>query len=296
MKIKKILRNPSIIVDFLNNKGLFKNVSDKRFLEWQYRRKMGRHLNLNNPKTYNEKLQWLKLNDRNPLYTKLVDKYSVREYVSKKLGEKYLIPLYGVWDSVEQIEWNRLPDQFVLKTTHDSGGVVICNDKSTFDYRSAQKKLKRHLSQNYYYPGREWPYKDVKPRIIAEKYMVDQSGNELKDYKFFCFNGEPKLMFIASNRSIEPKFDFFDLNFNRLPIKQKYKNSKTKKIEKPDNFQEMIEVSAVLSKDLPHVRVDFYNINGQIYFGEMTFYHFSGFEKFNPEKYDEILGDWITLV
>ncbi|ENZ30802.1 hypothetical protein HMPREF1084_03375 [Clostridium butyricum 60E.3] len=292
--IKKIRINPWYIFSSLAGHNLFKCLPDALYLKLMYRGMMGRKLDLKNPKTYNEKLQWLKLNDRNPLYTNMVDKYEVRKYIEKIIGEEHLIPLIGVWDNFEDIEFDKLPNQFVLKCTHDSGGIIICKDKKKFDIEKAKNKLNKHLETNFYYFGREWPYKNVKPRIICEKYMVDESGVELKDYKFFCFEGIPKALFIATDRGIDTRFDFFDMNFNHLPIKQHYKNGK-KQIVKPKSFDKMVEFASKLSKDIPHLRVDFYDINGHIYFGELTFYHFCGYERFEPEDYDIYFGNMINL-
>lgn len=295
IKIAKVIKKPSLIFQYLAYRGKLKFIPDKLYLKLLFRIKMNRKLDLNNPKTYNEKLQWLKLYDRNPMYTNLVDKYEVRKFVAEKIGSQYLIPIYGVYNSFEEIDFDKLPNQFVLKCTHDSGGIIICKDKNNLNIEEAKKKLNRSLKSNYYWKFREWPYKHVKPRIICEKYMVDESGEELKDYKFFCFNGIPKVLYVASNRGVDTRFDFFDLNFNKLPIiKNKYKNSQ-QRITKPENFEKMIKLSKVLSEGIPHVRVDFYNINGKIYFGELTFYHFSGLEMFFPEKYDEIFGKWLEL-
>ncbi|MFA2832067.1 ATP-grasp fold amidoligase family protein [Bacillus paranthracis] len=293
-KIKRLISNPYLIFPYLSSKRMLNWVPDKTYLELLFHARMGKKLNIDNPKTFSEKLQWLKLYDRNPMYEKLVDKYEVREYISKKIGEKYLIPLLGKYDNFEEINFDKLPSQFVMKCTHDSGGLVICKDKSQLDIEAARKKINKSLKRNYYYHGREWPYKNIKPKIIIEKYMVDESGFELKDYKFFCFNGEPKSLFIATDRGIDTRFDFFDMKFNHLPFWQHYRNS-NKKINKPTGFKEMIELSKILSEGIPHVRVDFYDINGQIYFGELTFYHFSGMERFYPNKYDEIFGDWLDL-
>ena len=254
-------------------------------------------MDFKNPKTYNEKLQWLKIYNRDPLYNTFVDKYLVKEYVAKKIGEQYIIPLLGKWNSFDEIDFDKLPDQFVLKCNHDCGGIVICRDKSSFDKVAAKKKLEEHLKENYYWQHREWPYKDVKPCIFAEKYMVDESGYELKDYKWFCFDGEPKVLFIAQDRENEnedTKFDFYDMAFNHLPIKNGHPNANVIK-EKPDGFEEMYNLAQVLSKGIPHVRVDFYNINGKIYFGELTLFHWSGFVKFEPKEWDKIFGDWIKL-
>ncbi|WP_394238285.1 ATP-grasp fold amidoligase family protein [Niallia oryzisoli] len=278
-----------------NLKRYIKNwIPDKVYLKLLFQHRMGKKLNLGNPTTYNEKLQWLKLYDRKPEYTEMVDKYEVRKYIEETIGEEYLIPLLGVYNSFDEINFTTLPDQFVLKCTHDSGGVVICKDKSKLDIEAVRKKINISLSRNYYYHGREWPYKNIKPRIICEKYMVDESGVELKDYKFFCFDGEPKALFIATDRGIDTRFDFFDMEFNHLPFWQHYKNG-VKKISKPVGFDDMISLARILSKEIPHIRVDFYDINGKIYFGELTFYHFSGLEKFYPDKYDEIFGNWIVI-
>ena len=253
-------------------------------------------MNLDNPKTYNEKLQWLKLYYRNPEYTPMVDKAEAKQYVSSIIGEEHIIPTLAVYDKVEDIDFDSLPNQFVLKCTHDSGGIVICTDKNKLDKKEAIKKLRKGLKKNYYYRNREWPYKNVKPRIIAEQYMSDAEG-ELKDYKFFCFNGVPEFMFIASdrfNKQEDTKFDFFDMDFNHLPFTNGHPNA-TKQIEKPAGFEEMKRLAAILSKDMPHVRVDFYDINGKIYFGELTFFHWSGFTPFRPIEWDYKFGEKIIL-
>jgi len=288
------IKNPNKLLYSLASRGYLGDLSDETYLKIFYSARMDKKLNLDNPTTFNEKIQWLKLYDRNPKYPNLVDKYLVRDYVENTIGKEYLIPLLGVWNSFDEIDFSKLPNQFVLKTTHDSGGVFICKDKSKFNFEEAKQLINKSLSRNYYYGFREWVYKDVTPRIIAEKFMVKNDGDGLDDYKFFCFNGEVKAMFVATERSINVKFDFFDPDFNKLPLKQYYPNS-NKNLKKPENLNDMIEVAKKLSKDIPHVRVDLYNDNGKIYFGEMTFYHFSGARKFEPEKYDEIFGSWIDL-
>lgn len=269
---------------------------DKIALKIQYWFGIKRVLNLKNPKTFNEKLQWLKLYDRNPLYTQLVDKYEVRKYIAKTIGEDYLIPLLGVYDSFDDIKFDVLPDEFVLKCTHDSGGVLICADISKLDMAAAQKKINSCLNRNFYYIGREWCYKNVKPRIVCEEYMVDESGNELKDYKFMCFNGEVKCSFVCLNRNMPTglNVDFYDMDWNQMPFERHYPSSGTK-ISKPKSYYKMIEFAERLSKGIPFVRVDFYEISGEVYFGELTFYPGSGFKEFTPESYDELLGSWITL-
>lgn len=275
-------------------KGFFNWMSDENFLKMAYWCTIGKKLDLKQPKTYTEKLQWMKLYNRDPMYTKLVDKYEVRKYIKDKLGEKYLFPLLGVWDSFEEIDFSKLPNQFVLKTTHDSGSVVICKNKADIDLKKAQKKLSHSLKHDYYLENREWPYKNVKRRIIAEKFMVDESGTELKDYKFFCFDGQVKALFVATDRGYDTKFDFYDRDFKHLDIKNGHENA-TKIINRPKEYDKMVAVAEKLSKGIPHVRVDLYNINGKIYFGEMTFFHWSGFVKFEPEIWDETFGEWLRL-
>lgn len=269
---------------------------DSMYIQMNYFAHFKKFCNLSEPKTYNEKLNWLKIHDHNPLYTTLVDKYEVKKYVDKILGGGgYTIPTLGVWNRFDDIDFNQLPNQFVLKCTHDSEGLVIVKDKSTLNIQKAKEKIEAALKQNFYYIGREWPYKNVKPRIIAEPYLEDHVDGELRDYKFFCFNGQPKLMFVASDRiKNATKFDYYDLEFNHLNIVQKYPNAEAP-LRKPITFEKMIEFSKVLSEDFPHVRVDFYEVDGHLYFGELTFYHFSGFMPFKPSKWDEIMGSWLTL-
>ncbi len=267
---------------------------DTWYIQLNYFAHFKRFCNLKNPSTYNEKLNWLKLYDKNPLYTRIVDKYEAKQYVAELIGDQYIIPTLGVWDNFDDIDFDALPDQFVLKCTHDSEGLVIVKDKKKLDIAAAKAKIEAALEQNFYYIGREWPYKNVKPRIIAEKYMEDHVDGELRDYKFFCFDGEPKMMFVASERASSVKFDYFDLNFAHQDIRQKYPNA-DKPIRKPATFIQMIELSRKLSNGFPHVRVDFYEVDGKLYFGELTFYHFSGFIPFQPEKWDRVFGDWIVL-
>lgn len=264
------------------------------FLKWKGR-KMPYNLNLKAPQTFNEKLQWIKLYDHNPLYTKLVDKYRVKEYLERVISSDYIIPLLGAWDSIDEIDWEKLPNQFVMKCSHDCGGMVICRDKRSFNISEAKTKLKQAFKKNYYYESREWPYKDVKPKIFAEAYMEDEFG-ELRDYKFFCFNGEVKAMFVASDRSKETEtcFDFFDADYNHLPFTQGHPNAKQLP-PKPKGFEKMKELASKLSKGIPQVRVDFYDVNGHVYFGEFTFFHFGGMVKFNPIEWDYTFGSWIEL-
>lgn len=295
--IKVFLSDKEKRTIFLAQHGVYNKMSDEKFLKKQFYNVFGYELNLDNPVTYNEKLQWLKLYDRNPKYTMLVDKYAVKEYVSDIIGEDCVIKTLGVWNRFDEIDFDALPKQFVLKCTHDSGGLVICPDKSKLDKKRARKKIEKSLLNNYYYQNREWPYKNVIPRIIAEEYMVDESGYELKDYKFFTFNGKAKAMFVATDRmkeGEETKFDFYDMNFQHLPFTNGHPNS-TKEIVKPKSFDTMRKYAEILSKDLPEARIDFYDINGNVYFGEITFFHWSGFKKFNPQSWDKKFGSWISL-
>jgi hypothetical protein len=250
--------------------------------------------NLEHPTTYNEKLQWLKLNDIHPEYTQYVDKYLVKDYIIKKLGAEFVFPTLQVWDKVEDIDFDKLPNQFVLKTTHDSGGVVICRDKASFNKTEALKKLRKSYNTNYFYEHREYPYKNITPRIIAEPLMVDESGYELKDYKFFVFNGKCKMLFVGTDRQTDLCFDFFDENFNHLPFVQGHPWAK-KAIKKPEHFDKMVKIAELLGAEFPHVRVDLYDIHGKIYFGELTFFHFSGNVPFEPQEWDQTIGDWMNL-
>lgn len=271
-------------------------IPDDLYLRIQYKNFMGKELKLKDPKSFNEKLQWLKINDRNPFYTNLVDKYEVRKYIEKTIGKEYLIPLLGVYNTFDEIDFATLPDKFVLKCTHDSGGLVICKDKSTFDKESARRKINKCLRRNYYFNHREWPYKNIKPRILCEKFMVDESGTELKDYKFMCFNGDVKCSFVCLNRNSDEglNVDFYDMEWTPMPVERHYPRSGTT-IPKPKNFDKMVNYSRRLSKNIPFIRVDFYETNGQLYFGELTLYPGSGLEAFSPESYDDLLGSWITL-
>ena len=254
-------------------------------------------LNLKNPQTYNEKLQWLKLYDRHEEYTQMVDKYEAKKYVASIIGDEYIIPTLGVYDSFDEIDFHELPNQFVLKCTHNSGGIIICKDKQTLDIKKSRKLMNKWMKKNPFWSNREYPYKNVKPRIIAEQYMEDESGYELKDYKFFCFDGEVKYIFVATDRGKEDeetKFDFFDMDWNHLPFTNGHPNN-PEPIKKPENFEKMKDLASELSKGIPHVRVDLYNIRGSIYFGELTFFHWSGLTPFVPEEWDYLFGNCIHL-
>lgn len=270
-------------------------VPDIPYIQMYYFARFRRLCNLRNPVTYNEKLNWLKLHDRRAEYVRMVDKYEAKEYVAGLIGREYIIPTLGVWERFDDIDFNALPDQFVLKCTHDSEGVVIVRDKSRMDIEAARDKIEAAMKCNFYYIGREWPYRNIKPRIIAEQYMEDHVDGELRDYKFFCFNGEPKAMFIASERGPgTTKFDYYDLDFHHLDLIQHYPNA-AKPPRKPDTFEQMIELARTLTRGIPHVRADFYEVDGRLYFGELTFFHFSGFMPFQPAKWDKIFGKWLEL-
>lgn len=290
--IKRLLKPKNLLLSIFVKFPFI--ISDKAFIKYRYKLLMGRNLDLENPQSFNEKLQWLKLYNRMPEYTKMVDKYEVKLHVANTIGDDYIIPTLGVWKKFEDIDFDILPDHFVLKTTHDSGGVFICKDQATLDINMVKQKIEKRLQRNYFAFSREWPYKNVEPKIIAEQLMIDESGSGLKDYKFFCFDGIPKVVKIASERGNDTRFDYFDMDFNHLPFTHMHKNS-DEKIYKPYNFKLMIELSKNLSKGLPHVRVDLYNINGRIYFGELTFFHWDGMVPFVPEEWDYKFGEWISL-
>lgn len=269
---------------------------DRLYLKILWYRHFHKRLNLKNPKTFNEKLQWLKLYDRNPIYTQMVDKYEVRDYIKKIIGEEYLIPLLGVWNSFDEIDFSKLPNQFVLKCTHDSGGIRICKDKNTFDFEEAKIFFAKRLKVNYFYASREWPYKNVKPRIIAEKYMTNDD-TELADYKVHNFNGIPKFILVCKDRFLDKGLseDFFNCGWKHLDLKRPDIPNSDEDIEKPESLKEMLELSEKLSKNITFVRTDFYEINGKLYFGEITFYPASGFEGFEPDEWDSTLGKWLKI-
>lgn len=271
---------------------------DELYLKIYYWLSLRKPLNLNSPYLFNEKLQWLKLNDRRSEYTMMADKNLVKQYVARIIGPEYVVPCLGVWDSPKSIDWDTLPEQFVLKTNHDGGGngIVICNDKSKINKKKAIKELRRSLNRNTFMIGREWPYKNIKKKIIAEKYLEDNKYGELRDYKFFCFNGTPKLLYVASERGKKDRanFDFFDMAYNHLNISNGHPLSRNP-LDKPQSFELMKELAVKLSRGIPFIRIDFYEVNGKPYFGEFTFYHLGGTGTFEPSEWDKILGEWITL-
>ena len=283
---------------FFLRQQIIRNITpDKWYLSIMYYILVGSELNLDNPSSFNEKIQWLKLYDFKSEYTQMVDKYEVRKYVAERIGEEYLIPLIGgPWGNFEEINFELLPNKFVLKCTHDSGGVVICTDKSKFDKSSAREKINNSLNRNYYWGGREKVYKDIKPRIIAENYLVGDEATELNDYKIMVFNGKAKCSFVCSERfsGDKLKVTFFDLNWNKLPFERRYPQSLVS-IKRPKNYELMIELAEILADGILFNRVDFYELNGRVYFGEMTFYPGGGLECFNPKEWDTIMGGWLEL-
>ena len=275
--------------------GFHKNMDDEEYLSRLYKYNFNYFPNLLHPTTFNEKLQYLKLHDKKNIYTKMVDKYEAKIIVGKAIGTEYIIKNYGVWDIFDEIDFNKLPNSFVLKCTHDSGGVVICKNKQEFDFKQARKKISKALKNNFYYSYREWPYKNVKPRIIAEEYLEIEGG--VKDYKVHCFNGNPKLILVCSDRFSKNgiKEDFFDNNWSHLPVKRPNIPNCCEEITKPLNFDIMIKLSSILSMNTPFLRVDWYEYKGRLLFGELTFYPASGLRRFEPPEWDLVFGEWIKI-
>ena len=311
MKIQKIaqyLTNANYRFSVNDAHGLYKNMKDETYIKTKYYVRNGKRLDLVNPKTYTEKIQWLKLYDHRPIYTQLVDKIESKKVVAKMIGNCHIIPTLGTWNSFDDIDFESLPNQFVLKCSHDSGGIIICSDKKSFDIEKARKKINRSLCHNYYLQGREWPYKDVPHRILAEKYIVDNrvkeydpnnAANGLIDFKFYCFNGEPRFLYVGfaniQNGEKHDQLSFFDFDWKPTPFYRIDHEPLPFIIDRPDNLDEMIEIARQLSSKIPFVRVDLYNIDGQILFSEMTFAPGSGFCPFCPEEWERKIGDWIVL-
>ena len=291
-RLLRVLKNPKKILYYIESKGFFNFLSDEAYIKLFYKLGLDKKLNLEKPETFNEKLQWLKLNDRKDIYTIMVDKYEAKKYVSEKIGDEYVIKTLGVWESFEEINFDKLPNQFVLKCTHNSGGVVVCSDKSSLNLKEAKKKINKSLKQNYYHNGREWPYKNVRPQIIAERFLSDN----IIDYKVFCFDGKAEVLHTCVDREKNDlKIDFFDFEWNHLDIQRE--NCKNADImpEKPKTLQKMKEFSEILSKGIKFTRVDFYEIDGQLLFGEISFFPASGFKKFIPDEWDLKFGNMIKL-
>lgn len=309
-KIRKIahyiIDNPEYLLIILLTKVSL-CVPDKLYLKLMFRLKMGYWMDFDNPKTFQEKLQWLKLYNRRPEYTQMVDKFAVKEYVANIIGKEYIIPTLGVWNKFDDIDFDSLPNQFVLKTTHSGGntGVVVCKDKSTLDIELARKKLDRSLKQCIYKSLKEWPYKGVKHRIIAEEFIEFGSSDDIPDYKFYCFDGTPRYCQVIRDRNKKETIDFYDMDWNHIPLiglnpvvigksVLSFQNGTTR-VERPKNLESIIRICGALTTGIPFSRIDMYIVDDKIYFGEITFFPASGFGCFEPMEWDVILGDLITL-
>lgn len=304
MKLSKLckvgmsfLTKPYYRTRVLIKMGCYDSLSDADFLKKVFPKYMGYPLDLENPKTFSEKLQWLKVNYREPIQTVMVDKYEAKLFIAHRVGDQYIIPTLAVWDSVEDIDIDALPNQFVLKCTHDSGGIVICKDKSSFDFEAAKAKLSASLHRDYSRIAREWPYKDVPRRIIAEEYLSELGSNEILDYKMYSFHGEPKLTVVCSNRFSKTgtRMNFYDIDWEPMGIHFGHYPPLSTEFPLPVTYDEMKRLTAELSKDCPFLRVDFYEIKGRLYIGELTFFPGAGFEKFRPMSKDYELGEWLHL-
>lgn len=278
----------------LSRRGLLNFVPDALFLRLQYYLKLGRRLNLAQPSLYNEKLQWLKLHDHRPEYCTYVDKLAVRDYVAAKAGEKYLIPLIAACERVDQIDWDALPQRFVIKCTHGSSSNIICADKSQLDVAAAKSKLEGWMQRNWFWLSREWPYKNVRPRIIVEKFMGGADGSVPYDYKLMCFDGEPRYIVVDADRYTGHTRNYYDTSWVKQPMRNRHPNC-AHEIPRPPQLEEMLDVARKLSQGIPHVRIDLYVVDGAVYFGEMTFFHGFGMEVFEPRAFEQHMGDLISL-
>lgn len=294
MNYKKLIPNQKLRLKILR---LLDFAPDKQMIKLQYRISTGRRLNLKNPKRFNEKLQWYKLHYREQLMVKCSDKFGVRDYVNSKGLDDLMIPLYGVYDRAEDINFDILPNKFVLKTTNGSHTNILCQDKGMLNIEQTRRKLNQWLNDWQGKMGREWAYYDIKPRIICEKYLEKDENNDLIDYKFFCFNGEPFCLYVIAERFLQDgiKLGVYDTEFNKLPYYRSDIRELKSHITKPKNFDRMLEIARILSEDFPHVRVDLYNIDGKIYFGELTFYNGSGYKDHLPHEFEFILGEKFIL-
>ncbi len=296
-KIKNFILNPKLLLFYMDLNGLIR-IDDAEFLKIRYEKAFNKELDLNNPKTFNEKLQWLKLYDRKDIYTTMVDKYEAKKYVANIIGKEYIIPTLGIYDSFDDIDFNKLPNRFVIKCTHDSGGLVIVKDKSKLDIKKAKHKINKCLKKNYYYQCREWPYKNVKPRILIEEFKEDNKLKELIDYKLYCFNGKAYYVMTCIDRMKgETKFIYYDKNWNLI---KEFSNDGMKygdsiDIPRPKNLEKMFKIAKILSKDIPFIRVDFYEANEELYFGELTFYPSGGFDNKRTEAVEKFLNENLDI-
>ncbi len=291
----KQFRNPDAVAFSLAGKGFLNWMSDEQFLKIVFKNMLGYPLNLEKPSTFNEKLQWLKLNDRKPVYQTYVDKFRVKKYIAEQIGEEYVIPTITVWDSADDIDFDKLPNQFVLKCVHGSGCNIICKDKNSLDITDTKQKLNRWMHQSWFWPGREWPYRDVQPRIIAEPYLEDSTG-QLTDYKLFCFDGEVKCFKIDFDRATKHRANYYTpagelMRFGETMCPPDY----DREVNMPLSLGKMIEFAEKLAKNIPFMRVDFYEVNGHILFGELTLFPASGFGRFTDIAWDYRLGEWLAL-
>lgn len=291
------MKSISNIISSLNFRGYLRFVPDKIWIKYRYKQVFHENLDLDNPKTFNEKMQWMKLYYRNDICTSMVDKIEAKKYVEKVIGPGYTIPTLGVWDSFDQIEWDKLPNQFVLKCNHDSGGLVICRDKSKIDKQAARKKICKCLKTNYFWHGREWVYKNIKPQILAEAYMEDEHCKQLTDYKFYCFNGVAKCLYVSTGLEDHhsARMGFYDLDFKEMPFQRTDFLTFEESPLKPKHFDEMVHIAEKLSKGFPFLRVDLYEINNKIYFSELTFIPCSGWMTLQPAEWDTVLGSWLEI-
>ena len=299
--LRSLIANPRKILIYMNSAHLLNRLPDKLFLRLFWKARFGYDLDLEAPRTFNEKMQWLKLYDRDPLHTLMVDKHAVKAYVSPLIGSEHVIPTLGVWVDPEQIDFSSLPDRFVLKCNHTSGeGLILCRDKSRLDRNKAVSSLKKAMKDDYYYTYREWPYKDVPRKILAEPYMEDRDAvslglDTLPVYKFFCFEGEPRIIqTIQNDKMPNESIDYYDPSWTLLPFRQNYPNSPVPSA-RPKQLDKMLEMAKKLSAGFHFLRVDLYEINGEIYFSEFTFFSDAGFAPFDPPEWNETLGSWISV-
>lgn len=293
-RIKKFLNDPAYgIIKRVRPIIGDKYIPDRPYLQWLFHYVFGYRLDLKHPTTFNEKLNWLKLYDRNPLYTQLVDKYEVKQWVANKIGSEYVIPTLGVYESVSDIAFDDLPNQFVLKCTHDSGSTIVCKDKESFNFSEARQKLAHSLELNHFLELREWPYKNCRRRIIAEQYVDDENSDALQDYKWWCFGGVPKYMYF-SVKTDSIYENFYDMDFNPVYFNHGFLRH-SPEFQKPAAFEEMKRLSEELSSNIPFVRCDFYFVKGRVFFGELTFYDWGGMQPFNAQEDDVFLGELIKL-
>lgn len=296
-KGKKFGHDPYYRLKTMIKLGFYDSLNDEEFLRKIFQKYQGYPLDLDNPKTFNEKMQWMKLHDRQPEYITMVDKHEAKHYLADRIDSKYIIPTLGVWNSFDDIDFDALPNQFVLKCTHDSGGIVICKDKSTFNKEEARNIINKSLKRDFYLIAREWPYKDVPRRIIAEEYIDELGSDDLLDYKIYCFHGEPKITVVCSERFSETgtRMDYYDENWEFMNISVPHYEPSNKDFKKPPHYEEMIALSKQLSKEFPFLRVDFYDVNNRLYIGELTLYPGAGFIKIEPIEYDYKMGEWLHL-